>query len=62
MINSVSCTFGKLFSNIQCFQNLMFYFPGEQKLAQDRTIVVVGIISGILLFIGICVASYFLAQ
>ena len=40
----------------------MFHFVGEQKLAQDRTIVVVGIISGILLFIGICVASYFLAK
>lgn len=40
----------------------MFCLVGEQKLAQDRTLVIVGIISGILLFIAICVASYFLAK
>ncbi|XP_045214735.2 pro-neuregulin-1, membrane-bound isoform-like isoform X2 [Mercenaria mercenaria] len=35
---------------------------GEEQLARERTFIVVGIISGILLFIGICVASYFLAK
>jgi len=38
-------------------------FPTEeQKLAKDRTFIVVGIISAILLLIGIFVISYFLAK
>ncbi|KAL4240420.1 Contactin-3 [Mactra antiquata] len=65
-IGKIFCTCPKTYKGNRCE---MFWLPdakkiseGDRKLAQDRAFVIVGIISGILLFFGICVASYFLAK
>ena len=49
-------------STIWAFKRCPPFFLGDDKLAKDRTFVVVGIVSGIILFITICVVSYFLAR
>ncbi|XP_060561710.1 pro-neuregulin-1, membrane-bound isoform-like isoform X2 [Ruditapes philippinarum] len=60
-LNETFCTCQPGYHGTRCME-LSFDKAREDKLAQDRTFIVVGIISGILLFIGICVASYFLAK
>ncbi|XP_052267183.1 pro-neuregulin-1, membrane-bound isoform-like isoform X2 [Dreissena polymorpha] len=64
-INQPFCTCQNNYQGTRCnvfVPSLTRKNEGDDKLAKDRTFVVVGIVSGIILFITICVVSYFLAR
>ncbi|XP_069122806.1 pro-neuregulin-2, membrane-bound isoform-like isoform X2 [Argopecten irradians] len=64
-MNVTKCQCPQTHQGIRCQYRRPFVYQkseGPQALEKDRTITIIGIVIGILIFVCICIASYFLAK